>query len=223
MPGPTRIVLVEDHALFAQSLDFALTREGHDVRVLTPDDYPSPAALLTRVRDLHPRIVLVDLDLGPLGDGRLLIGPLARAGVLVLVLTATTDRARWGECLALGARQVLSKSGTLDSVLGAIRVLLVGGTLLREDERAALVTLARETGQENREIRARFELLTPREATVLGCLMRGQTVHDVATAFVVSESTVRTQVKRVLAKLDVSSQLEAVGLANRVGWHPPAA
>jgi DNA-binding NarL/FixJ family response regulator len=38
---------------------------------------------------------------------------------------------------------------------------------------------------------------------------------------VVAEATVRTQVKSILAKLEVSSQLAAVGLAHRVGWRPP--
>ncbi|WP_141796704.1 response regulator transcription factor [Nocardioides sp. SLBN-35] len=223
MPSRLRVVIVEDHALFAQSLDFALTREDHDVRVLTPDDFASPAALLARVRELRPRIVLLDLDLGPLGDGRLLIAPLARAGVPVLVLTATTDRVRWGECLAAGARRVLSKAGSLDAVLAVITSLARGGPVMDETERAELIALARENGKEHREIRVRFERLTPREAVVLGHLMRGETVHDIAAAFVVSESTVRTQVKRILAKLEVSSQLAAVGLANRVGWRPPAA
>ena len=218
-----RIVIVEDHALFAQSLDFALTREGHDVRVLTPDDFSSPAALLARVREMRPRVALLDLELGPLGDGRLLIGPLAQAGIHVVVLTATTDRVRWGECLAVGARRVLSKAGNLDGVLAVITALAQGGTLMDETERAELIALARENGLEEREIRARFERLTPREAVVLGHLMRGESVHDVAATFVVSESTVRTQVKRILGKLAVSSQLAAVGLANRVGWQPPAA
>lgn len=223
MPSRLRVVLVEDHALFAQSLDFALTREGYDARVLTPEDFPTPGALLGRVRELRPRIVLLDLDLGPLGDGRLLIGPLAQAGIPVLVLTATSDRVRWGECLAVGARRVLSKAGTLDGVLATITALSQGRAVLDETERAELIALARANGREHREIRARFELLTPRESVVLGHLMRGETVHDVAAAFVVSENTVRTQVKRILGKLEVSSQLAAVGLANRVGWHPPAA
>ena len=50
--------------------------------------------------------------------------------------------------------------------------------------------------------------------------MGGQTVREIARSAVVSEATVRTQVKSILAKLEVSSQLAAVGLANQVGWQP---
>ena len=45
------------------------------------------------------------------------------------------------------------------------------------------------------------------------------TVRAIAQDSVVSEATVRTQVKSILGKLEVSSQLAAVGLAHRMGWH----
>ena len=57
-----------------------------------------------------------------------------------------------------------------------------------------------------------------REREVLAQLMRGTTVRDIARDSVVSEATVRTQVKSILAKLKVASQLAAVGLAHDIGW-----
>ena len=68
-------------------------------------------------------------------------------------------------------------------------------------------------------LRDRFARLTHREREVLGALVDGHGVHDIAASDVVSEATVRTQVKSILAKLEVSSQLAAVGLAHRMGWH----
>ena len=53
---------------------------------------------------------------------------------------------------------------------------------------------------------------------MLGHLTEGHTVRDIARLSVVSEATVRTQVKSILAKLEVSSQLAAVGIAHAVGW-----
>ena len=52
--------------------------------------------------------------------------------------------------------------------------------------------------------------------------MKGRAVREIAGLSVVSEATVRTQVKSILAKLEVSSQLAAVGLANQASWRPPA-
>ena len=51
-------------------------------------------------------------------------------------------------------------------------------------------------------------------------LMQGHQVREIARLNVVSEATVRTQVKSILAKLEVSSQLAAVGLAHEAGWRP---
>ena len=51
--------------------------------------------------------------------------------------------------------------------------------------------------------------------------MLGRTVHEIAVIGVVSEATVRTQVKSILAKLQVTSQIAAVGLAHRLGWRSP--
>jgi DNA-binding NarL/FixJ family response regulator len=61
-----------------------------------------------------------------------------------------------------------------------------------------------------------------REAEVLGELMLGHRVSEIARTRRVSESTVRTQVKAILAKLQVTSQITAVGLAHQIRWEPPA-
>ena len=53
---------------------------------------------------------------------------------------------------------------------------------------------------------------------MLGALIEGRTVRAISEESVVSEATVRTQVKSILNKLEVSSQLAAVGMANQVGW-----
>ena len=54
---------------------------------------------------------------------------------------------------------------------------------------------------------------------MLGALVDGHGVHDIAASDASRRPTVRTQVKSILAKLEVSSQLAAVGLAHRMDWH----
>lgn len=218
----TRVLIVEDHALFADSLDLALSMEGYDVkRVPIPDVGGSPASILSAVLRANPRIVLLDLDLGRIGDGARLIGPIAKAGSNVVVVTASPDRARWGECLRYGARKVVSKSRPLNETLATVRRLNQGLPVIDLDEREELLSLWHQQREQEQEARARLNRLTRREAQVLGELLDGKTVREIARSSVVSEATVRTQVKSILAKLDVSSQLAAVGLAHQVGWHPP--
>ncbi len=217
-----RIVIVEDHLLFAESLELALTVEGYDVRrVAVPEKRQSPGALIATVLRRRPRVVFVDLDLGQFGEGEQLIGPLAKAGVNVIVVTASVDRARWGEAVRCGARKVLPKSRPLNEILATVRRLNQGLQVMTLEEREDLLQEWAKERAANVDLNARLDTLTVREREVLAYLMKGQTVREIATECVVAEATVRTQVKSILAKLEVTSQLAAVGLAHRVGWKPP--
>ena len=213
-----RVVIIEDHALFAESLELALSLEGYDVqRIPLPEDGGSNALVAAVVR-ARPRIALLDLDLGRVGDGMRLISPLVKAGINVVVVTGSGDRARWGQCLRYGARKVLSKSQPLNEILSTVRRINQGLPVIDREERDRLIAFWHEQGLERAALQRRLALLTPREEAVLGELMEGRSVRDIAIASVVSEATVRTQVKAILAKLEVSSQLAAVGLANTSGW-----
>jgi two-component system, NarL family, nitrate/nitrite response regulator NarL len=218
-----RILIVEDHMLFAESLELVLSVEGYDVRrIAVPDNSGSPGTLLSSLVRLRPRIVLLDLDLGRFGDGTRLIAPLAKAGINVVVVTASSDRGRWGEAIRYGARTVLSKAQPLSNILATVRRINEGLPVMTHEEREDLLRTWHQQRSEIQELLTRLSLLTARESQVLGRLMQGRTVHDIAVLSVVSEATVRTQVKSILAKLEVSSQLAAVGLAHQVGWRPPA-
>jgi len=217
-----RIVILEDHVLFAESLELAMTVEGYDVRRVTiPDREQSPSALITQVMRQRPRVVLLDLDLGQFGSGEKLIGPLASAGVNVVVVTASLDRARWGDAVRCGARKVLAKWRPLNDILSTVRRLNQGLQVMSREEREELFTAWATERSHLVELQARLDQLTVREREVLAHLMKGRTVREIATVGVVSEATVRTQVKAILAKLDVTSQIAAVGLAHQVGWRPP--
>ncbi len=214
-----RVLIVEDHVLFAESLELALSMEGYDVRrVPIPVHGGSPAALLASMSRLKPRIVLLDLDLGLFGNGTRLIRPLAESGANVIVVTASADKARWGECLRLGARKTLQKTRPLNDILAIVRRINQGLPVLDREEREELLQLWHRQRQEKHELQTRLDCLTTREGEVLGHLMAGRPVRDIARLSVVSEATVRTQVKSILSKLGVSSQLAAVGLAHHVGW-----
>jgi DNA-binding NarL/FixJ family response regulator len=217
------VVIVEDHVLFAESLELALSVEGYDVRRVTiPDKEQAPGALITAISRSRPRVVLLDLDLGRFGDAERLIGPLARSGINVVVVTASMDRARWGEAVRQGARKVLPKSRPLNDILATVRRLNQGLQVMSTEEREELLRIWAAERAELVDLEARLAQLTVREREVLAHLMQGHTVREIADAGVVAEATVRTQVKSILAKLDVTSQLAAVGLAHRVGWRPPA-
>ena len=180
----------------------------------------SSGQLLAGLLRLRPRVVLLDLDLGPAGSGTRLVEPLTQSAVAVVVLTGNTDRARWGECIRYGARTVLPKTAPLNTILATIRLIGEGRPVLSREDRESLLTSFHEEKRTLQELRWRLDTLTTREREILGHLMEGRAVREIARRSYVSEATVRTQVKSILAKLDVSSQLAAVGAAHASRWRP---
>ncbi|MCL8027250.1 LuxR C-terminal-related transcriptional regulator [Nocardioides bruguierae] len=215
-----RIVLVEDHLLFAEAMELAISLRGHEVSRVVPTEARNLTTLVDSILRRKPVLVLLDLDLGPLGDSTDIISTLTSAGSAVVVVTGSTDEADWGRCLAAGARTVVPKSRPLPEIMGVVRRVLNHERVIDLGERERLVTVARARKDELSDAAQRLGLLSPRERVVLAQLMAGRSVADTAAAETLSQATVRTQVKSILAKLQVSSQVAAVGLAYRAGWTP---
>ncbi len=216
----TRVLIVEDHALLAQSLMFALRAEG--LSVALADDL-SAEGILVASRRHQPDIVLLDLDIGgELGTSLSLIGVLQERGARVVMVTGVTDRGRLGACIEAGAIGLISKADPFEELVEGVKEAVTLGTLLSPAQRDDLLAELRRQRTEAARSRRRFEQLTPREAQVLGGLIDGLTADQIARRSVVSLATVRSQIRAVLLKLGVHTQLAAVALARDSSWAPPA-
>jgi two-component system nitrate/nitrite response regulator NarL len=210
----THVVVVDDHRLFGAALATALVAEGFSVTVPELTDLAEISRL---VLDDAADVILLDLDLGSVGSGEGLLGAFVGSGAAVLVVSGSTDEATIGRCLDRGAAGWMSKCAPFDELLESVRAVAAGGEGPRP---------TRPLGAAPRPAAAAvssFDWLTARESAVLAMLMEGQSVARIAAACFVSEATVRTQVRAVLHKLGVNSQLEAVALATRAGWSLTAA
>lgn len=214
----TRLVIVEDHALIARVLAETLRTGGVEVVVAVPTD---PDRLLEFVEDAAPDLVLHDLDLGTAGDGTVLVRRLTAAGHRVLMVTGVTDPVRRGRCLEAGAIGIVDKACSFDDLVAAIERVLDGRPPMDPRVREEYLAALRQHREEQRQRLDPFAQLTRREAEVLGELVAGHSVTDIATTFTVSVTTVRSHVRAVLSKLGVRSQLAAVGMARDCGWRPP--
>ena len=218
-----QVVIVDDHRLFAQALEMALGAQGYAThRLELPEANTTSAALVSTVLQLRPDVLLLDLDLGPFGDGRQVIEPATRAGIDVVVVTGSEEPGEWARAILSGARTVLSKTQPLVDVVTTVDRLMDGLPVMSREEREHLLELWAKRRADHASVWDRFDLLTMRESEVLGLLMQGESVRGIARHAFVAETTVRTQVKSILAKLEVSSQLAAVGLAYRIGWQSPS-
>jgi DNA-binding NarL/FixJ family response regulator len=211
---PASVLVVDDHELVATSLVLSLRAEGVDAHRIRP---AAERGILAEAASLRPGLVLLDLDLGRDAEGNRidgvdLVGPLLGAGWQVLVLSGSADPARVGSALDAGALAWVPKNAPFPTLLGAVREAVAGRPVMSADRRQRFIDLARKRGQERRELSDKLGRLTAREREVLAELARGKRAQAVADHFVVSLATVRTQIRAVLTKLEVGSQLEAVAL-----------
>jgi DNA-binding NarL/FixJ family response regulator len=213
---PRHVLIVEDHELLAESLALALRREGLEVTVATG---PTAEAVLETGKRLRPAVTLLDLNLGDeLGTGLALVAPLAAGGSRVVMCTGTTDRLELARCVEAGAIGLASKRDAFDGLLEMVRGALAGEQLIAPGERQELLAELHRHRLAERDRLAPFQALTRREEAVLELLIEGNSAEAIAAKSFVSLATVRSQIRSILQKLNVNTQLAAVALARRHGW-----
>jgi DNA-binding NarL/FixJ family response regulator len=210
-----RILLVEDHASFRQTLAFVFDQEPEFEVVAQAGTI---AETRQAMEGLEADLGVIDLTL-PDGEGTELIKELREANpeFAALVLTASLDRTEHARAVEAGAAGVLHKSADVDAILDATRRLGEGETLLTEEELIALLRLAGQNREEKVEARASIEQITPREKEVLQKLAEGLSNKEIAARLHMSVDTERTHMMNILNKLGVHSRLQALVFAARHG------
>jgi DNA-binding NarL/FixJ family response regulator len=210
-----RILLVEDHASFRQTLAFVFDREPEFEVVAQAGSLAEACKVMD---GLKVDLGVIDLAL-PDGEGIELIKDLREANpnFAALVLTASLDRAEHARAVESGAAGILHKSAGVDEILDATRRLGEGETLLSQEELIALLRLAGQSREEEREARASIEQITLREREVLQALGEGLSNKEIAAKLHVSVDTERTHMMNILNKLGVHSRLQALLFAARHG------
>lgn len=213
---PARVLLVEDQVLLSESLVLALRNVGIDAH---RSALASRDGVLEEATDVD--IVLLDLDLGALGSGTDLVEALVASGAHVVVVTGLRDRATIAEAVARGAIGYLTKNQPFEELVDAVAETARQGQLMSRAQREQLLAEAHDAQERTRRDLAPFRELTATEAEVLAALMRGASAREIAADRVVAVDTVRTQIRSILRKLDVNSQLAAIAYAHHVGWEGP--
>ncbi|MFB4194461.1 LuxR C-terminal-related transcriptional regulator [Streptomyces carpaticus] len=211
-----RVLVVDEHRIFAESLATALTAET-DVEAAAVGTVPAAVHQLERAAY---DVLLLDADMAE--SQTLLTLVRERHGELRPVMLATyDDPRRAAQTLTAGANAWVAKDSSL------ARLLVVVRGVLREETHvppALLTGVLRELTHDRRNRTEHQRLvasLTPRELEVLRCMLSGLGRKAVAERLYLSPHTVRTHMQNVLGKLGVHSTLAAVALARRAGV-PPA-
>lgn len=208
------MLVVADQALTSEAVRVALEQEGFAVRDLPlPGSTADLQELYRIVGEFEPAIGLLVLELlDPLGVqlGHRLLREERRTEWLML--TAGEEASFWGAALAAGASAVLPVDIGLQDLSRVLTRMLAGGLPMTESERSDLLRLWEDATDREHRIQERIERLTVAETQVLRRLADGRATTEIAREDSLAVGTVRAQVKAILRKLEVSSQLAAVAV-----------
>lgn len=213
----TRVLIADDHALFAETLAARLASE--------PD--LDPLQIVTTAREAYavlatedPDVVLIDLDLGET-TGLDVLDHVRRwhPGVHAVMLSAVTGVEPVVQAIRHGAVAWVPKTAG-----GAVLVRVIRGVVAGEGwiplELLAEVLRRLASGSGTPAPNDPLVQLSAREREVLQCMVDGRGRSETAVVLGLSINTVRTHTRNLLAKLDLHSGLEATAMALRAGMRP---
>jgi DNA-binding NarL/FixJ family response regulator len=208
-PDTVRVLVVDDHRMFAASLAQALQSESDLLVVGQGTSIGEARALMASTT---PDVVLLDHRL-PDGDG---VGAIAelhgiRPSARIVVLTATTSDRLLVAAMEAGAAGFIAKTQRLDDVISGVRAAAQGESVVSAKLLTRLLPRLRRQGSGSRAE------LTEREREILDLLARGLSNADIAQQLTISVHTVRNHVANLSAKLGAHSKLEVLSIAVREG------
>ena len=206
----TRVLIADDQALVRRGFRMVLEIEP-DLEIVGEAADGQEAVTLTR--DLAPDVVLMDVRM-PILDGveatrRLTADARCLAKVIMLTTFDMDDYVH--DALQAGASGFLLKDIQPELLVAGIHAVHAGESLLAPAiTRRMIESFLSHHPAGNRADDARLARLTQRERETLELIARGLTNTEIADTFVVSETTVKTHVSRVLMKLGVRDRVHAV-------------
>jgi NarL family two-component system response regulator LiaR len=214
MSGPIRVVVTDDHAIVRKGICALLATEP-DIEVVGEAQNGEEAIAVAQ--EAEPDVILMDLVM-PRMDGLEATRRITarQPGVRVLVLTSFDGDDKVFPSIEAGALGYLLKNSGPGELVRAIHQVHRGESALHPSIARRLLRQLSEPPERGPDTAS----LTGRESEVLRLVAQGHSNREISRRLVISESTVRTHVSNILAKLKVGSRTEAAVYALREGLAP---
>jgi DNA-binding NarL/FixJ family response regulator len=197
----TRVVLVDDHAMFRSGVRAELGE-----RVLVVGEAGSPAEAIAVIRSTSPDVVLLDVHM-PDGGGLAVLEATGAGspGPRFLALSVSDAAEDVIALIRAGARGYVTKTISADDLADAV-IRVADGDVVFSPRLAGFVLDAFREAPTTPSVDEDLDHLTPREREVLRLLARGYAYKEIAAELFISIKTVETHASNVLRKLQLSSR-----------------
>ena len=202
MPDEITCLIVDDHEVVREGLRLSLSRAPH-IRVIGEASDGEQAISLVERR--KPNVVIMDVRM-PGMDGLEATKQIMKQvpGTAVLIFTAFSERSLLARGLESGAKGYILKEAPHDTLLRAVERVAKGEGYVDPALMPAFLSGKDQT-----------DMLTPREREILQLLADGMSNADVASKLFISQETVKSHVRHILAKLEADTRTHAVAIALR--------
>ena len=206
-----QVLIADEHGIFRDALRAALERERDLEVVGEASEGPEAVAAVERGR---PDVAILSATLTTYSGVRASCLIRERApNCRTIVLADVQDQRQLTDGLGCGASGYLTRDCSVEELVGAVRAVARGETLIPPLMLGPLLTNLLDRRRDHERALLKLSELSPREREVLGLVARGQKTTNIAKALVISPETARTHVQNILAKLGLHSRLEAAAFA----------
>jgi DNA-binding NarL/FixJ family response regulator len=224
-----KFLVVDDHELIREAMRGALKQLDGEATILEAADSRQAMPLIEENADLD--LILLDLNL-PDRDGFSVLVELRKSypSVSVVVMSAQQDHDSVVKALNLGALGFIPKSATRKVILGALQLIMSGGTYIPPQALPSqqphiaptpAPTSRTELKPEADKVSPADLGLTERQIDVLALIMQGKSNKAICRVLDLSEPTVKSHVSAILRALKVSNRTEIVVAVNALKWDVP--
>ena len=213
---PTRVLLVDDHAMIRQGLSSLLEKQP-DLEVVGSVEDGRKAVDIAR--ELAPDLVIMDIsmpNLNGIDATRKIVGEMG--DVKVIALSIHSSRHFVAEMLKAGASGYILKECLFDELVEAIKTVLNGGTYL--SPKITGVVIDDYVKRLSTQYQPEGPVLTEREREVLQFLSEGKSTKQIAMQLHVSAKTIESNRRNIMDKLGINSVAELTKYAVREGITP---
>jgi DNA-binding NarL/FixJ family response regulator len=197
------VLVADDHPAMVEAICDTLAGEGIEILGRAVDGEEA----LAKIEKRRPSVAVIDLRM-PRISGIEATRRLARTApdTAVVLYTAYGDRALLTEAIDAGARGFVLKEAPLADLVRAVQLIADGGSYVDPVLAGALATA---------DAAAHLPALTQRERDVLRLLADGLTNEEIGAQLFISPETVRTHIRKAMAKLEADTRTQAVATALR--------
>lgn len=215
-----KILLVDDHKLFTDSLKFLLGTYGIEVLGVAENGFEA----LQKAEELKPNVILMDIMMpGSNGIQTLKRIKSKMPDVKVVMLTTSDEDENLFQAIKLGASGYLLKSMNGNELVEMLLNIEKGGAPLAPKLATRLLNEFRRGGEPANAVVAQVDAanddpLTQRQIEVLEAVARGATYKEVGSQLHITERTVKYHMATIMEILQTENKAQAIAYATKMGW-----